>query len=132
MILPLLALVLAAATPSKVDSGPTKVDSVARIDHGYPPARDVRRPEWTVDVDASVIVYSPDGRTVVTGGRDKVVRIWQARTGEDLTGELLHSFEGQTSRITAFGWRGESTLVVAAESGVVMSWDVGTGKAGPG
>jgi type 1 glutamine amidotransferase len=132
MILPiLLALSAAASTSTKVDSPPTKVDSVARIDHAYPPPRDVRRPELTIAVDASVLAYSPDGRTVATGGRDKVVRIWQARTGEELTGELLHTFEGQTGRILALGWRGESTLVSVSDRGTVLSWDASAGKAGP-
>jgi type 1 glutamine amidotransferase len=144
MIATILALTL-ASTPAKVESGPpkveipvpargggtAKVDLIARIDHAYPPARDVRRPDWSIEVDASAIAYSPDGRTVATGGRDAVVRIWQARTGEDLTGELLHTFEGQTGRITALGWRGDSTLVAVSDKGTVMSWDVTGGKTAP-
>jgi uncharacterized protein len=127
----LLALTIAASVATKVDSPPSKVDVVARIDHAYPPPRDLRRPDLTIDVDASVVAYSPDGRTVATGGRDKVARIWQARTGEDLTGELLHTLEGQTSRLVALGWREESTLVGVSERGTVTTWDVAGGKAGP-
>ncbi|HXU80742.1 MAG TPA: hypothetical protein VN914_05055, partial [Polyangia bacterium] len=132
-MLTLLALVLAAFPPSKVAAKPpTKVEAVARIDHAYPPPSDVRRADRSIDVDASVLTYSPDGRTVVTGGRDKVVRIWQARTGEDLTGELLHTLAPQPTRIAALGWRGESTLVVVSEDGTVTTWTPEGGRVGPG
>jgi type 1 glutamine amidotransferase len=117
-------LVLTLAT-----SNPAKVESVARIDHEYPPPRDVRRPDLTIDVEGSVFAYSPDGRTVATGGKDRAVKIWQARTGEDLTGELLHTLEGPSGRLLALGWRGESTLVGVFDRGTVMSWEVDSGKA---
>ena len=75
-----------------------------------------------------MLAYSPDGRAVATGGRDRVVRIWQARTGEDLTGELLHSLAPQPSLIAALGWKVESTLVVLSQKGTAVDWDTDSGK----
>jgi len=119
---------------SQVDSGLSQVDSAAHIQRGYPVGRERRRPDRVIAVDAGVIAYSADGRTVVTGGQDGVARIWQARTGEDLTGEMLRALEGKTgktgrkgSAIVALGWRGE-VLVTVSEKGVVESWEVAGGE----
>jgi type 1 glutamine amidotransferase len=121
-----MVLVLAVAT-----AGAARAEdrSVARIDHGYPPPRDARRPDRTIaGVDAPVLVYSPDGRTVVTGGGDGTVKIWQARTGEEGTGELIRALDGQKSRIVALGWKGDSVLVSVSGKQTVQSWEVATGK----
>ena len=34
----------------------------------------------------SSIAFSPDGTRVVTGSRDKTVKIWDARTGAEVSG----------------------------------------------
>ena len=38
--------------------------------------------------------FSPDGATIVTAGKDHVVRVWDARTGE-----LRHSLEGHSAEL---------------------------------
>jgi type 1 glutamine amidotransferase len=113
---------------TQVDSGRTQVDFRGRVETGYPAAREVRGPDRVMGVDAAVIAYSPDGRTVVTGGRDGVARIWQARTGEDLTGEMLLAMDGRKGAIEALGWKGTGVLVTVARNRAVQSWDVATGK----
>src|SRR5437867_11757173 len=105
----LLAATPAAAPRAEHAPGPI---SVARIDHTYPPPRDARHPDRTIaDVDAQVLGYSPDGRSVITGDSHGAVKIWQARTGEEGTGELLRTLDGQKGRILALGWKGEDVLV---------------------
>jgi type 1 glutamine amidotransferase len=118
----LLVFLLAAA------GAPAAPRSVARIDHGWPPPQDARRPDLTIGpVDAAVVSYSPDGRTAVTAG-DPVVRMWDARTGENLTGALVRAFEGQTGRVVALGWKGNGQLVSVSDGNRVESWDAATGK----
>jgi type 1 glutamine amidotransferase len=122
--LPLLALLLALPTAARAE-----VLSVARIDHTYPPPRDARRPDLVIrGVDAPVLVYTPDGRGVVSAGREGV-KLWQARTGEELTGELVRTFEGAKGKVVALGWKGDTVLVSVSDRQIVQSWDVGTGQA---
>ena len=42
--------------------------------------------------------YSPDGTHIVTGSWDNTIRIWDARTGE----EVMKPFNGHTSGISQF------------------------------
>jgi type 1 glutamine amidotransferase len=124
----MIAFVLALAT-----SAPARAEerSVARIDHTFPPPRDARRPDLTITgADARLLVYSADGRAVATSGGN-TIKLWQTRTGEDGTGELLRTFEGQKSKVVALGWRGEGTLVSVSDKQVVQSWEASTGKANP-
>src|SRR5436309_733850 len=36
------------------------------------------------------VAFSPDGKTVLTGGFDKTVRVWEAVTGKPVGAPLLH------------------------------------------
>lgn len=128
-----LALVSSLPRPAAAAPAAAPVLAVARIDHGYPPARDARRPDLTIaPVDAALVSYSPDGRTAVTAGGDRVARQWDARPGEKLTGAPVRSFEGQRGRIAALGWHGPGQLVAVSERARVERWEVATGKPGAG
>lgn len=42
------------------------------------------------------VAFSPDGKTLVSGGADSTVRLWDVQTGE-----LLHTFEGHTNEVSS-------------------------------
>lgn len=70
-----------------------------------------------------VMAYSPDGTTLVTGGADNAVRMWD--TG---SGALLRSVVGHSTAVTAIAFSPDGqTLATATGDGIVRLWDAGTG-----
>ncbi|MGD0293172.1 MAG: WD40 repeat domain-containing protein [Terracidiphilus sp.] len=70
--------------------------------------------------------YSPDGRSVMTGGREGVARLWDAATGEE-----LQFFRGEAwVRHVAFSADHRRVLAVSSVDNkyAVQLWDVATGK----
>jgi WD40 repeat protein len=78
--------------------------------------------------DVNAAVFSPDGRRVAVAGREGVIRLYDARTGEDLL--LLRGHE-KPVRTLAFSPDGDR-LLSAAEDGTARLWDVtGSGTVWP-
>jgi RNA polymerase sigma factor (sigma-70 family) len=74
--------------------------------------------------------FSPDGKTLISGGHDYTLRLWDAATGKELRRFLGHrgavrnlalSPDGSVLASTGDAWRGQ-------EPGRIFIWDVGTGK----
>lgn len=66
---------------------------------------------------------SDDGRLVVTGGRDRAVRVWSATTGK-----LLHELNGHEQEIYAVAVSPEGSSVVSGDwLGHLIRWDLSTG-----
>ena len=67
--------------------------------------------------------FSPDGRLLATGSRDRTARIWDARTGR-----LLHVLQHQGYVLAEqFSPDGRS-LVTSSQDGAAYVWDVATGQ----
>ncbi|HEX8115546.1 MAG TPA: TIR domain-containing protein, partial [Kofleriaceae bacterium] len=67
--------------------------------------------------------FSPDGTRVVTAGGDGTARIWDARTGQPVTGPLQHQ---DVVRAVAFSPDG-TRVVTASEDNTARVWDARTG-----
>ena len=55
--------------------------------------------DGSITIGTLGLAYSPDGRTLASGGRDGVVRLWDTTTGE-----LLNEFIGYTLEVNSLAY----------------------------
>jgi WD40 repeat protein len=69
------------------------------------------------------IAFSPDGRLLASGSKDRTIKVWDARTGK-----LLHTLRGHTASIEAVAFSPEGRLLATGDfGGVVYLWDASAG-----
>jgi eukaryotic-like serine/threonine-protein kinase len=72
----------------------------------------------------AVAAFSPDGKTVATGGRHYAAQLWDAATGKPLTAPLRHQ-----NTVVALAFSPDSkTLLTGSFDKTAQLWDVATGK----
>ena len=70
------------------------------------------------------VSYSPDGQTLASASEDKTVRLWDAKSGQE-----LRVFKGHTNTVRSVSFSPDSpTLASAGNDKTVRVWDVKTGK----
>jgi predicted NACHT family NTPase len=68
------------------------------------------------------VVFSPDGKTLATGGTDKI-KLWEVRTGEERA-----TLKGHTSRVRSVAYSPDGkTLASGSDDQTIKLWDVKTG-----
>lgn len=71
----------------------------------------------------SAVAFTPSGETLLTAGRDGVIRLWEAATGKP-----IRSLTGHHTWIEALAVSRDGTrLASAGQDGVIRLWDLATG-----
>ena len=68
------------------------------------------------------VMFSSDGRWIITGGNDGLAQVWSSETGA-----LEGTLEGHTAAITALSTHG-STLATASVDGTARLWNLESGE----
>jgi eukaryotic-like serine/threonine-protein kinase len=83
---------------------------------------------WTSQHHAPILdlAFSPDGKTLVSVGKDRHIRVWNAQTGEPLGGPLVLDDLGDSQWIgrVAFSPHDSRTMVTGDIAGHAIFWDL--------
>jgi RNA polymerase sigma factor (sigma-70 family) len=72
----------------------------------------------------AAVAFAPDGKTLATGGRDGLVKLWDVASGRH-----LRTLELQYAQVEALAWsRDGRTVASAGRGGMIRLWDAATGK----
>lgn len=71
----------------------------------------------------SAVAFAPDGRTIVTGGRDNAIRVWDAASQK-----LRHTLTGHNSWVETLAISPDGkTLASGGQDNVIRLWNLATG-----
>ncbi len=111
----------------------TRGETPPAIEHTFPVTDETRAPDRTLPKvsagSVATLAYSTDGRALATAGSDPVIRLWDARTGEQGTGELLRALSGHRAPVRSIAFRGLDGMVSLSGDGTVTTWDLSNGRA---
>ena len=68
--------------------------------------------------EITLVAFSLNGKTIITGSKDKTARLWNAHTGD-----LLHTLQGHTSWITSVAFSPNSkTVITGSRDNTARLW----------
>ncbi|HEX4592185.1 MAG TPA: WD40 repeat domain-containing protein [Gemmataceae bacterium] len=77
-------------------------------------------PVWPAHVGAVLgVAFTPDGQTLLTGGADGLVKLW------DPTGRLIHILDWKVGEVGAVAFSPEGLTAAAGGYDTILVWDVG-------
>src|SRR5207253_11438553 len=68
--------------------------------------------------DVLGVAFTPDGQTLLTGGADALVKLW------DTAGRLRHSFDWQVGEVGAVAFAPDGLTAAAGGYETILVWDV--------
>ena len=74
------------------------------------------------NINCDAVAFSPSGKRIASGGRDNLVKVWDAETGK-----ALLTLRGHGDRVTSVAWSPDGKRLISCGS-TVKVWDAETGK----
>jgi hypothetical protein len=70
------------------------------------------------------VTYSPDGKRIVSGSADKMLKVWDAQKGQELL-----CLKGHTAQVSSVAWSPDGKRIVSGSSDCTLKvWVADTGK----
>jgi dipeptidyl aminopeptidase/acylaminoacyl peptidase len=69
------------------------------------------------------LTFSPDGKQLATGSNDRLIRIWDLRTGR-----VLRLLEGHTDSVTSLSYTPDGQTILSSGDSTVRLWDVASAR----
>jgi WD40 repeat protein len=78
--------------------------------------------------EVGAVAVSPSGHLVLSGGLDGHARVWELRSGQQLTRFSGHWGWLGWHGVTGVGWLSDDEAISAGEDGALRRWDARTGR----
>ncbi|MEL7531680.1 MAG: hypothetical protein AAFN10_10250 [Bacteroidota bacterium] len=74
--------------------------------------------------EVSAIAFSPDGKQIISGGKDKKIILWDIEAGQQ-----LQTFTGHSAKLTALCFSPDAKRILSgSERSEVLLWDIESGQ----
>ena len=68
--------------------------------------------------DVNSVAWSPNGKYIASGGRDKTVKVWDADSGKE-----LRTLTGHSYKVNSVTWSPDGRFIASGGNNTIKIWD---------